>query len=901
MTADSTPSSEVFDVAVIGAGVVGAAIARELAGSTASVVVVEARDDVGDGTSKANTAILHTGFDATPGTLESRLVARGYQLLGAYAEQHRHPRRAHRRAARRLDRRGAGRAPGPEGQGRGQRLPRPASSSAADEVYRRVPRLGPGALGGLTVPGESIICTWTTTLALATDADPPRRRAAAAGARSRAVRTEADHTVLLTTGGEVRARWVVNAAGLGADVVDRLFGHDRFTVTPRRGELLVFDKLTRPMVPLIVLPVPSKVGKGVLVSPTIYGNVMLGPTAEDLTDKGATGTSEAGFDFLLDKGRRLMPDLLDEEVTASYAGLRAATEHGDYLIDVDADAAVRARGRHPVDRADGRHGDRRARPGAAGRRRRRPAGPARDLPPPPRMPNLGEAFPRPYQDAERIAADPDYGTIVCFCERVTRRRDPRRLRLRPPAGRPRRAAPAHPRAERPLPGLLLRRSGEQPSRRAPFAPCEWRCTVTTTRASVVVIGGGPSGLTAAAALAPDVDGEVLVLDREAETGGIPRHSDHLGYGIRDLRRVALRAGLRAPADRDGARRRCHPRDRRDGDRLGGGRARLEVTSPRGRRVVEADAVVLATGARERPRAGPADPRRPARRVSTPPASCRTSCTCTTPRSGTRAVVVGAELVSWSAVLTLREAGCSVAALVSALPARGGLRRVQPARPQRAAHARASPAAGWCGSTAGSGCARSRSRRSAPGAAARSSATPSSPRATGCPTTSSPGSAGSTLDAATRGPVVDASPGRRRCPGSSRSATWCTRSTPPTLRPSTVATSPVRSRPGWRAGPTGPPALPVVAWPTRARHGRAAVPVGHPAARRRPAAARRVGTCCSGSTSTGGSPWCGPCRRVSRSAGCGCRGRLLPGACSGCPRRCCAGADPSRGPVLLSLG
>ena len=138
------------------------------------------------------------------------------------------------------------------------------------------------------------------------------------------------------TAASVRARWVVNAAGLGADVVDRLFGHDRFTVTPRRGELLVFDKLARPMVPLIVLPVPSKVGKGVLVSPTIYGNVMLGPTAEDLTDKGATGTSEAGFEFLLGKGHRLMPELLDEEVTASYAGLRAATEHADYLIDVDA-------------------------------------------------------------------------------------------------------------------------------------------------------------------------------------------------------------------------------------------------------------------------------------------------------------------------------------------------------------------------------------------------------------------------------------------------------------------------------------------------------------------------------------------------------------------------------------
>ena len=86
-----------------------------------------------------------------------------------------------------------------------------------------------------------------------------------------------------------------------------------------------------------MLPVPTARGKGVLVSPTIYGNVMLGPTAEDLDDRTATGTSEAGFEFLLGKGATLMPRLLDEEVTASYAGLRAAIEHGDYLIEVDTD------------------------------------------------------------------------------------------------------------------------------------------------------------------------------------------------------------------------------------------------------------------------------------------------------------------------------------------------------------------------------------------------------------------------------------------------------------------------------------------------------------------------------------------------------------------------------------
>jgi len=136
-------------------------------------------------------------------------------------------------------------------------------------------------------------------------------------------------TTVHTSAGPVETRWVVNAAGLGADILDREFGFERFTVTPRRGELLVYDKLARPLVDKIVLPVPSALGKGVLVSPTIYGNVMLGPQPKTLDDRTATGTSEAGFEFLLSKGAKLMPKLLTEEVTAAYSGLRAAIDHGD--------------------------------------------------------------------------------------------------------------------------------------------------------------------------------------------------------------------------------------------------------------------------------------------------------------------------------------------------------------------------------------------------------------------------------------------------------------------------------------------------------------------------------------------------------------------------------------------
>ncbi|MDL4772578.1 NAD(P)/FAD-dependent oxidoreductase [Actinomadura xylanilytica] len=182
---------------------------------------------------------------------------------------------------------------------------------------------------------------------------------------------------------------------------------------------------------------------------------------------------------------------------------------------------------------------------------------------------------------------------------------------------------------------------------------------------VVIVGAGPAGLTAAAELAPRLDGQVLVLDREREAGGIPRHSDHTGYGLRDLRRVmtgpayarrlADAAVIAGAAVRTGATVTGWAGDRS-----------LEVTSPQGRLRVDARAVVLATGARERPR--------PARKIpGDRPAGVYTTGHLQNlvhlhhGAPGTRAVVVGAELVSWSAVLTLREAGCRTVLMTTELP------------------------------------------------------------------------------------------------------------------------------------------------------------------------------------------------------------------------------------------
>jgi glycerol-3-phosphate dehydrogenase len=406
---------EPVDVAVVGAGVVGAAVARRLGRARLRVALIEAGPDVGAGTSKANTAILHTGFDAKPGTSEARLVARGHALLSAYAQQAGIP----------VERTGALLVAWTGEQCAA--LPALAEQAAANgydrcqlvdatELYRCEPHLGPGALGALAVPDESLVCPWTTPLAYATEAVANgvalHRSSPVTGAQR-----DGDRWRLATARGELRCDWVVNAAGLRADDVERCLGHESFRVTPRRGQLIVFDKLARPLVRHILLPVPTARSKGVLVSPTVFGNVLLGPTAEDLTDKTETDSTADGIAGLLEHGRRIVPALLDEEVTAVYAGLRAATDHADYRLTFRPDertvclGGIRSTGlTSSLALAEWVAAELAAvgvdvdeRPDAVGVH----------------MPNLGEQAPRPYLDGDSIAADPEYGRIVCHCERVT--------------------------------------------------------------------------------------------------------------------------------------------------------------------------------------------------------------------------------------------------------------------------------------------------------------------------------------------------------------------------------------------------------------------------------------------------------------------------------------------------
>jgi glycerol-3-phosphate dehydrogenase len=412
----TAPTHPAYDVAIVGAGVVGCAIARHLARFRISCVVVDRAGDVGEGTSKANTAILHTGFDTEPGSLESSLVRRGHDLLAAYAET----------AGIAVERTGALLVAWDDEQA--SQLPAILDKARrngcdtirridGDALRRREPHLGPGAVAALSIPAEWVICPWSTTIAFATEA-------VGAGVELRlgteitGVAATAGHWTLRASSGDIRARWIVNAAGLSSGVVDGWFGHRDFAVAPRRGQLIVFDKLARHLIGAIILPVPTPRTKGVLLAPTVYGNVLLGPTAEDITDGSDTATTDQGIASLMAAGRRIVPELEHEEVTAMYAGVRAATEHRDFQVRVDADqryvcvGGIRSTGLS-ASLAIAEHVT--AALGDAGltltERDEEPAIP--------RMPALGETDLRAYQRADLADQDPAYAHIVCFCERVT--------------------------------------------------------------------------------------------------------------------------------------------------------------------------------------------------------------------------------------------------------------------------------------------------------------------------------------------------------------------------------------------------------------------------------------------------------------------------------------------------
>lgn len=407
-----TPSARpLYDVAVIGGGVVGCAVARRFALAGAGVVLLEKGADILSGASKANSAILHTGFDAPPSSLEQELVRAGRQEYLEIRESLNLPLVTTGAFVCAWTADDAARLDGIEQQGRGNGVTDLRILDGKD-ARRMMPTLSDRLVAALEVPGEHVIDPWSAPLAYLT-------QAVALGAhfiRDAEVLSGYfdDVWALSTRAGTIRARSVINAAGLYGDVVDERLGFvPDFHIKPRKGQFVVLDKAAAHLVPRIVLPVPTEITKGIVICPTAFGNVLVGPTAEEQDDRERATVVTEVLRSLLERAAEIVPALQDMPITAVYAGLRPATERKHYRVCSRPDqraitlGGIRSTG---LSAALGLAQHALELHGAFNQ----PAFVPPSSIPTVNSPNLAETRERDWQCA-------DHGEIVCHCEMVTRR------------------------------------------------------------------------------------------------------------------------------------------------------------------------------------------------------------------------------------------------------------------------------------------------------------------------------------------------------------------------------------------------------------------------------------------------------------------------------------------------
>jgi len=320
----------VYDVLIIGAGAVGCAAAMELAKYKLSVCVVDKESDVCEGTTKANSAIAHAGFDAEPGTLKAKLNVRGSKMMPELAQKLDFAYKQNGAMVLCFDE-----ADKPKLDILKDRAVKngvdKVSIISGDEARRLEPSLSDDVCAALLAETSAIICPFEMTLAFA-------ENALANGAEFKlstevtAIKKQGNTFVVSTSGGDIQARVIINAAGVYADKIHAMVSSTPLAITARRGEYLLMDKAAGSVVSHTVFQLPTKMGKGILVTPTVHGNLLAGPTAEDIDDKENIATTKGGIEQIKAKGALSVRNIPFNKVITSFTGLRAVGDTGDFII-----------------------------------------------------------------------------------------------------------------------------------------------------------------------------------------------------------------------------------------------------------------------------------------------------------------------------------------------------------------------------------------------------------------------------------------------------------------------------------------------------------------------------------------------------------------------------------------
>ena len=320
-----------YDVAVIGGGVVGCAAARELSRYELSVCLLEKTEDVCSGTSKANSAIVHAGFDAVPGSRKAEFNVKGNEMMGDLAKDLDIPFKRNgslvlcfadedRDGLQMLYDRGIANGV------------KDLQILEKDQVLAMEPHVSDQVVAALFAPTGGIVCPFELTIAMAENACENGVEFKF-DTKVQKLEKKDDIWEIYTNHGVFKTKYVVNAAGVYADKFHNMVSEKKIHITPRRGDYCLLDKTAGAHVSKTIFALPNEFGKGILVTPTAHGNLLLGPTAIDIEEKEGTNTTREGLDQVLTKAGQNVKDIPMRQVITSFAGLRAHEEGHEFIIE----------------------------------------------------------------------------------------------------------------------------------------------------------------------------------------------------------------------------------------------------------------------------------------------------------------------------------------------------------------------------------------------------------------------------------------------------------------------------------------------------------------------------------------------------------------------------------------
>ncbi len=533
-----------YDIVIIGAGIIGSAIARELSRYQANILVLEKGNDIANSTTMANSAIVHSGYDPVPGTKKARFNVEGNRLYPGVCQELQVPYRQTGSMTlaftddeiRILD----------ELQVRSQENGVPVRRLNREEILKREPNVKKDVKEGLLAPTAGIVGPWELAIAYMENA------------MDNGVELALNHMVTqihkVNSGFEIRtnqesckSRVLINCAGVYADEISAMAGGEHFHIIPRSGQYFVLDKDSSSLVNSVIFPCPTRESKGVLVVPTVHGNVLLGPTSVQRHNKDGLETTGEGLKFIRSQVMRLVDHIPFQNVIRSFAGLRASSDRDDFIVEESAacPGLINVAGIDSPGLTSA--------PAIALEVKKIVTEILGDIQPdwkfnPNRRGIVSFKSLSVGEKEKLIEKDPRYKNVICRCETITEGEIVDAIhrnagattvkgikkRVRPGTGRCQGGF-----CEPKVVEILARELKVNREKIMYDGPDSYILTGRTkennSKYDLIVVGGGPAGLAAAIEAYQNGLQDILVLERDQELGGILQQCIHNGFGIHQFK------------------------------------------------------------------------------------------------------------------------------------------------------------------------------------------------------------------------------------------------------------------------------------------------------------------------------------------------------------------------------